>query len=808
MTDSTKPTDGNEGHINANLDGSFTADDAIINDLSIAVQLYSRLRQDHLPRTELYAAIDNLIQGSPPYDPVELANAGLQHIANYNDMSVASFIERATLAYWNLFYNSQYLVRFSLNMPDIPEAAKFAEIMSRNWDYAVKKKWRSFGIQFSALAAQLVKFGVSPVFFEDPKSIKWKAVDLSRFYVPDLAQTDIDELTTLVVETPYTVQELWGIYEKTKKVSDSPWNTEVLGKLLVELTRNKISTAGADLNIKDLEQRKQNNDSGLFNSFSDSTKIISLFQREYDGKISHMMFHRTINPDNKFLYKESGKYEDFNEVVIIFTINPGSSTIHSNRGVGHKTYPLGQAKIQASCSVLDMTKWASTPIIQGGALSTKEAESIRFYPGVPTFLGSATLAQNNLGANVQNVVTAVNFFRSEMQTNINYGGGDPSQPDPDQGSLSPSQARLNAFQEFSVLKNVIQHFYTSLDYVVQNMTARMLRAKEADTDYCIAKLWKKRCIAQGVPEIIFKLKEDDEDVKAWEMPSEMDVYASRAAGSGSTTALLIALQELQAIIGSFTPAEEAAYKRLFIQATIGPEYLEEFLTPAEQEKAQGAGGSLAGLENNDMRAGVAAYFDQTNDHRIHAEIHFQLAQEVVTSVAQQQMDVIQANSIFEVLIPHLGDHIQALSVNPFAQADYQQLKPDFDNLSRYATLNKKNAMAALKAQKEKQLQDQQDTARLMSDEERENFKLQSDNQRQNIKLSATLGHQEEMNARKAAELTRKTDADIENKSRKTAADIAATRAKASLTNTASKDAAISSFPKTCNKYLFSSRLFG
>lgn len=791
MSDIVK-TEEMEGHVREVSEGNFKAHDTIVNHVSIAKQLHSRLREAHVPRMELYAAIDNLIQGSPPYDPIELANAGLQHIANFNDMSVAAFIERAALAYWNLLHSSQHLVKFEINIPGNPETGKYAEIMSRNWDYAIKKKWRSFNVQFSALAMQLVKFGVSPVFFNDEKSPKWRVVELSRFYVPDLAQTDIDMLSTVMVETTYTVQELWEIYEDSKGKENSPWNSVAVGKLLVHLTASNLKTDTQDLNIKDLEQKKQNNDAGLFNTFSDSTKLISLFQKEYGGKISHFMFHRYFNEGTtgeEFIYEQPSQYESINEALIIFTINPGSSTIHSNRGIGHKTFSLGQAKIQAGCSVLDMVKWASTPIIEGPSLTTKEAESIRFYPGVPTFLGAAKLAQNNLGANVQNAVTGVDFFRREMTTNISYSGGDPSQPDPDQGSLSPSQARLNAFQEFGVLRNVIQHFYDSLDYVIQNMTAKMLRSKEGYEGYNIYRLWKKRCIAQGVPEIVFDIPEDDEDADKWEMPSTIDVYASRAAGQGSVTALLIALQELQAIVGSFTPKEEAAFKRLYVQATIGAEYLDEFLTPAEQEQAEGAGGSLAGLENNDMRAGSPARFDATNDHRVHIPVHLELAQEITVAVNQQQMDVIQANSVFEVLIPHLGDHIQVLGENPFAQSVYQQYKPVYDGLVRYATLNKKNALAAVKAQQEKQRQMAEETDRVMNEEELKNFQAQADNNRQNIKLSETIQNERELRANKTEMERFKTTEEARNKRIKTDAEVQAIKMKASLTNTASEDAA-------------------
>lgn len=781
--------------------GEFKAAKTIIASTISARAAYHKLRANHLKRINLYKEIEGLIQGSPPYDPAELRAAGLQHIANFNDMSARAVIKRACLAYWNLLYNSETLVNFVLRIQD-PNKTEWAKLMSFHWDYVVKRHWPSFSVNVASLSTQLVKFGISPVLFPDERDPKWRVVELNKFYVPDQAQSDLDLLTTVFVETDFTVQYLWGVYQEFKdSAEDSPWNPEQIGKLLVQMTTSSIKDSNGPADIFDLERKINSGDISFDNIYSDSVKIVSMFQKEYEGKISHYMFHRYFdhaagvsNPGEDFIFFEQDQFQSMAEALVIFTANPGEFTIHSNRGLGHEIFSLAQAKIMLDCSVVDMAKWASTPILKSPNLNTKDSDQIRFYPGVPTNIGSAEFVQNNLGANVQGVVGAAEYVTNLMQFNISYSGSDPASPDPDQGSISPSQTRLSAFREFSVLKNNIMHFYATFDRLIANMTAKMLRSKEGYPNYEMAREWKQRCIEDGVPEEVFKLsKATDKDT--WGMPSTIEVHATRAAGAGSQVAHLIGLQELQSIAGSFGPREERAYKRQLIIAAMGPEHVDTFMQEGDDVDEKAGGASLAGVENAIMQAGKSPIFSPDNEHRAHAATHMALLNEIISKVQQQQMSPIEADSIFNVSVPHTGEHIQALANNPFSQADFGKFKEPFGEVSRYATFNRKNAQKMIQAQQAEQQKQQEATQQVMSDEEIKNMQAQNDEQRSNMKLSAQMQRQEEAGTAKKAALEKKTEGDLSIKRRKAEGEIQVAKLKQMkdnqndfLTNTSIQDA--------------------
>lgn len=738
------------GQITQTSEGVFKADKTIIKSVAGARSIYERLREAHLKRIMLYAEIDGLIQGNPPYNVKELHRAGLHHIANFNDMSARGSIKRACLAYWNLLHNSQNLVKFVLRVKD-PHAGEWAQVMARHWDAVVRAKWPSFLINIASLSTQLVKFGIAPILFPDERDPRWRVVELNKFLIPDQTQSDVDMITTVMLETDFTIQYLWSVYEeyKDKPKSEVPWNVDELGKLLVQAVNTVSRDNQQPMDYMEMQRKLYSGDISFDRLYNDTIRLVSLFQKEYNGKVSHYMFHRyyglpahMVDNTEDFVFFQQDQYDSISDAFVIFTKDPGEFTIHANRGLGHEIYSLAQAKIQLDCSVVDMAKWASTPILKGASTNSKDVDQIRFYPGVPTNIGTAEFVQNNMGANVNNVIGAAQYLSNLIQFNTTYSGTDPANPDPDKGSLSPAQVKLLAYKEFNVLKNNIMHFYASFDRVVQNMTAKMLKTKESYPGSELGILWKERCLEDGVPEEVFK--------------RDIEAYATRVAGAGSQVAQLIGLQEMQQLAGSFGPREEKAYKRQFIIAALGPEALDEFDQDSDTVDEQAGGASLAGVENAVMQAGKSPIFSMDNDHRSHAAVHMSLGVETIKMIQAQQLDAIGADKVFSILVPHLSEHLAALERSPFTQAEFAKMKKPFDQIAQYATLNRQNAAKMLQAQAKAQAEQQQ----VMSEEQLKNYTTMEEEKRKNVKLSEQLKRQEEQQGAKQKMLEEKTRGEL------------------------------------------------
>jgi hypothetical protein len=379
-------SDAIRGQLTRDKDGvGLVQPENVIKTILAAKAIYYKYRSEHLKRIQLYALIEGLIAGNPPYNPAELAKHGLSHIANFNTLDGRALWERGALAYWNLLNEAETIVKFTINSPD-PEARAMEDVLSTEWDFVVRK-WPSFETLMNTMSGQLVKLGISPVLWPDERDWRWRTVELSKFFVPDQAQSDIDMLTAVCVESMFTVQYLFEVYEEYKDVpkDKSPWDCDELSSLLVHLANSFAKTSHETIDFMELQRRYQNGDIGYDALFSDSIRIVSLFYKEYDGKFSHYMFHRTYDKGG-FLYFADRQYKSVNDALVIFTASPGEHTIHSNRGLGHKIFSIAQAMMQLDCSIVDAARWASTPLIRSVATGSRDFEQIRFYPGVPQTL--------------------------------------------------------------------------------------------------------------------------------------------------------------------------------------------------------------------------------------------------------------------------------------------------------------------------------------------------------------------------------------------------------------------------------------
>jgi hypothetical protein len=759
---------------------TITPPKQIIPNVTAARTVFFKFRSEHLKRIQLYALIEGLIAGNPPYNPADLSRSKLSHIANFNTLDARALYERSALAYWNALYESEYLIKFIITDPKNPqnkdpELIRYADIMAGHWT-DLMRQWESYYTLVNTLAAQIVKFGISPAFWPDERDWRWRVVDVSKFYVTDQAQSDIGQMTTFCLETTLTAQYLMEVYNtfKDSPKESSPWNTDEVAKLLLWRANTWAKTDTMFIDVMDIQRRIQNGDIGWDAIFSDDIRLVSLFQKEYNGKISHYMFERYFDHMD-FIYKAKDQYASVEEAMVLFTASPGEMTIHSNRGLGHKIFSAAQAMMQLDCCIVDMAKMSATPLVRSPATGVKDFEAIKFTSGVPTNLGSAEFVQNNLGANIEQLLAVSQYLLQKINYNAANSGDDPAMPDKDVGSVSPKQAVMESYREFGLPKNAMSHFYSQFDKVNRNMVVKALNSKPTYPGYETAKEWKDRCLADGVPKEVFELSKVDQ----YGMPSHLKARAARVAGDGSTLARLLGLQELQPLVPTFGPREAAEYKREYVMATMGSEYIQPFTQDSQDADEISGGASLAGVENAIMQNGQSPVFSKDNEHRSHAATHLALLVHTIQGQQQQQIDDIAADKLFSVAIPHTELHIKALKENPFAAEFLGKIDKTWKQVQQAAILTRKRAVEEIEAAKRKQMEDQAKTQEVMTDAQRKDFVAQADVQRADKKVSAQIDR-----AKEASD----TRASIMQDSASSKADTARFSARAKAQNEAARNA--------------------
>lgn len=769
LPENLSPTsDAIRGQIVETAPGDIEAPATIIQTVSGARAIHFQYRQEHLARIELYAEIEGLIAGNPPYSPQDLAEHKLSHLSNFNTLDARALYEKAALAYWNLLNEAQYIAKFEIQ-GDYPELIDITDTLSRHFNDVVRD-WSSFNVVFNTAVGQLVRFGISPVLWPDERDWRWRTIELSRFFVEDQAQSDIDQVTRIFVESIFTVQYLYQVYEQFKdrldrgKLDDNrwdynvcPWNLIELGNLLVDRANSTAKTEfnnGVIVDMMDLQRRLQNGDLTLNAIFSDDLRIVTMLSQEYSGKISHYMFDRIYDSGN-FLYFVPNQYKCMDECLVIFTASPGEFTIHSNRGLGHKIFSGAQAMMQLDCSSVDMGRMAATPLFQTPATGAKDFESIRIWPGVATNIGTAEFIKNDMGGNLSQLIGLSRYILQKLQFNTANSGDDPAFPDADKGSLSAPQARMKAYKEFSVLKNNIMHFYGLFDRVIKNMVIKMLSSKKGYPGYESAKEWKDRCIADGVPEQIFSVTNEN----YYGLPKGWKVSATRVVGDGSTAAKILGLESLVPIAGDFGPRESREYKRQWIMATMGPEYVPAFLQDSDDPDNISGGASLAQMENAAMQGGFAPLYSADNDQKAHFVVHLALGNNLIRQIKQKQLTPLAADKAFVLLVPHMQEHWVQLQKSPFSQKYVLQMREAWKELQEYAVLNHKNAQTELAANIKKQQAQQEKTQQILSDEELKNLQVAGDERRADFKVNAQVARADKANETRGEVMREKVQSD-------------------------------------------------
>ena len=710
------------------------------------------------------------------------------HKANFNDFKFRSYIERGAQAYWNLLNGTDVFIKIWLN-GKFPQLTRWASLMARNLSDVIKE-WPDFFNNMNIMGMQLTKFGYCPVFWPHESSFQWEVVDVAKFLLPTQTQTLQSKLTNCCIEANYTIQELYNIYSKMKDEPNSNWNKDALASFLIykanTLLKNNVTPY---TNFLEIQRLIDNRDVVTTQYFNDSVRLVNLYQEEFDGGISHYIFDRdrlaTAKFDatvavglgeNDFLFFADRQYKEIKDALIVLTASPGEWTVHGNLGIGQKTFAGTQATNMLSCTVFDMAIMSATPLVRTLATGGRDTNAIKFIPGVATDIGAAEFVQNQLGANINQIVLGTQFLTATMDQNAVNSGDDPSQPDKSQGSISPSQARSRDFKEFGVLKNSASHFYNQFDHVIKNMVIRLLKSNSGDPGYEYKKEWMDRCEEDGVPKELF----DTAKIGFNGLPRQFrTIKASRIAGDGSTLARIMGLESLQPIAGTFNAKEMASYKQDYVEATLGPDYVETYASSEDQPDEQDGGASLAGVENFMLQQGAKPVFSIDNEQEAHAGTHMALLTQTVQALQQQQMSPIDANKIFMVAIPHEQEHIGAMEKAPLLyRGTLQKLVPVFNQILKLAELNKKNAEAMIQAAQKKQQEDAAKTNQVMADVQRKDMVAQHDMALSKEKQDAAIELHKQTAEQRGEIMRTSVEKDAENKRLKVQLDAQAKNATA------------------------------
>lgn len=738
------------------IDDEPTAPVRSIPTAEAALAIYKRLRDNNLRRVGAYQKIQGMLDGNPPYNPRRMIKEGLTDMCNVNWKDGEALYRSAALAYWSLFNQVEFIADFkvtledneplsegsgytpnadaqnamSANMPQMPQTgdmmseipsqrtsigqaarksalannAEYGKILSEEWNNVIRS-WPSFNKRMNFHQGELLKFGLNAIIWPDERDWRFTPVSVRNFIVPDQTENDIERIDLICIEKSYSARYLWDVYEKNKNTKNGVWNAEVLGDLLVRLANiSDMSPYRSDLvDPLVLQNRLRSGDLYYDAIYNEDIRLISIFVKEYDDdKFSHIMIHPDLMLED-FLYFNYKQYNNITEAFTYFTFSPGEEKLHSNKGLGHSIFAAVEAITQLDCSLLDQAKRGGSLLLRSNPGRGADDRQIKFVPGGIIDIGESEIAQNTLGANVQAIAETSKYFRQKILENNNISGFDASSPDRDFQQSTVAQMQIT--REARIQRNVISHYYDSLDRFFREIVRKMLLSKPSYPGYEYVKTWKNACIKRGVPKEVFEM---GEELTPDGLPVHLSVSATRSAGSGSQAADIMEMQLIMNLLPQLGTRGRIAAMQDYIAAARGWRYKDRYMPSEDRDNQPTGHDTIASLENNQLSDGKQVTVSPDNNHLIHAQNHLRMMQEWMNMYQQDteamyegQTLLQKVHEVFSAAGPHFVKHLLILSQDPVNKQAYQEMNAQWNAVANFGDMIANNAVAQREADMKK-----------------------------------------------------------------------------------------------------------
>lgn len=732
----------------AKKDGKIKAPENVVKSESGARAMVNRIARSHIKRIYAYERIQGMIDGNPPYNSARMKQAGVNDMTNVNWKDAAAIFKAYTLSLWSLFNDVRFIADFIVCYAnDKGLNAFWGQILSEEWDKVIKL-WGGFKSEMNFHQGELVKIGLNGIIFFNEKDWRFKPINYKKVYIPEETLNNIEDMSCFCVERVFTAQFLYQTWEKYKGKKDGEWDADALEKILYQLANvsDDYITQYGIAGFGELQRAIRNNDVQFQEVYNDEIHMVSIFQKEYDGKITHVMIHRTITTEKPAYYVDR-QYARMSQAAHFFTLEPGEEYIHGAKGLGQAIFSSLEATTRLECSVIDQAMRSGSLLLKSGATRGTDARVIKFIHGGVIDVGESEIQQNQLGANIQGSISVAQYFKQKVFANNNMSGLDPGAPDRDRNI---KQMQMQATKEARVQKNTVSHYYDQLDFFFAEIVRKMLNSKEGYPGYEYVKLWKDNCYDRGVPEEIFDVMK--EDLSPNGLPRHIQVFASRASGSGSQVADQTEVQSCMSILPTLGERGRKAVLQDYITAYRGYRYVSRYFPPEDQQQEPVADDTIASMENNQLSQGQQVVVSPDNNHAVHAPAHIRMMSDAMkeyTSQPQPPVELLlKIDEIFASAGPHLTKHMMYLQQDPTRKSLMEQLRAQWAILANFGDMIKNNAARSRQAQLDQQQKQSGQMDKVQADMQVGMAKVGAESQIKQTKLEADIVRDKERDQNK------------------------------------------------------------
>lgn len=659
-----------------------------IADPEAAKVIFDRLWEADRTRRRNRAEAQAMFDGVPPYSEADLIATGQSDRSNINFGEGEALLESAMAGYVDLLSSVERLMTVKTRYGQPTERYDWEQIISEEATRMLRA-WPRFTSSFLLLAHNFVGHGVGINYFDDEVDWRWKVSGLGDFLIPNRTFACEDEIEVAVCRRSYQVHQLYAFIRDKDIAESAGWNVEEVSKALLTASQNGAQSTFTDW--EQLEARLKNNDLTVGYAAASEVKVLHLWNREFDGTISHTV--TLEDASNKgFLCLRKSPFKSISQAFTIFTYGIGTNGYyHSIRGLGYKVFPHVQSINRLRCQLFDGSMLASSMLIQPESEDALNDLSLFYYGPYAVLPPKAKIVERAVPNLTQSALPMLHDLSQMIQNKTGSYQSQGAGSDNQQRTKFEIQTQVASGNKLSA--SALNLFYDPWQRHLREVMRRICRKNyiQGEPGGEEVARFRERCIIRGVPE---------DAIYAVDFEG---VSAMRAIGAGSETNRLMAFEEFIQLMGAFDDAGRHNVLRDRVAARVGWEQVDRYVMPMDSSSRPPEAQKIAEMENSLMSMGQALEVLPNENHLVHARVHDKLIEQYMQQLDQGQVSLVDAVRPLAQLVNHNTEHVQRLSQDGTLHAEAGMLRKRLQQAGEFTyngmeKLKKQQAQAQAQAQ--------------------------------------------------------------------------------------------------------------
>lgn len=649
-----------------------------------AWQICTTLEQNNRQRALRTAQIQAIHDGEPPKSAGAQAEKAKSWESNFSTQWLAGIVGRQAQRFVNAIIQQIYLTYSRL--PDsYPDAKSKSDFMQAKFTRLVRCQ-PTYTTTINTLAVENVLQGYTYAVFLDPITSKPRMFKQDRLFLPELAPMHANELQFFCCKEDYRLDQFLDLISDEEAAKDAGYD---LDNCMTAANTATMQDPREDATTTQYRKwADMINEGTLGLSYSNTgervVKVWLLFYREYDGSVSFYMIQRDNGLKLRFSFKLFKKMED---VLVMFSFEPGNGCIHSSKGLGRKLAALAMVKELFRCGIVDLARVQMLLVVMTDAKDRNKMAPQLMSPFIYMDKSNA-ISVTQFPGNAQDAKVVDQLIDNWAEQAV--GAFLASQTQDRTPDKTATQVNIEAKREQEAADIQLRRWLDQYFSLTQAQQIRAFSDENIDRAEGIAeKIAKdptedKPEIYEGFegtePEILRTLVEilrgpydiDGDQIKVWRStPASVFAHVSDA----------VIQQGIEAVYAQFKGDPNVNQPKLIqkvIEGRVGADDASELVIPSADQTVVSEASNLQYMEATAMQAnGFPIKASARDNHLVHGAV----CQDLLTKLAPILSAMVKPDPhqmlTTQLIYNHLGQHLE------FAAQGIDAKNPAFIELEKF-----------------------------------------------------------------------------------------------------------------------------